>query len=272
MAKQSLEEARMPLVSHLGELRVRLRNAVLALVVAFAACYHFRFVIYFWLAKPLVRTLEQAYRKGWVARIVFTKPTEAFLVFLQAAAVAALFVASPVIVYQLWRFVAPGLYPKERRWALPVVGVAALLFVAGGLFCYVFVLTASFDFFLASGYQAMLEGKKLFTSLPAESLLQPMIGMDDLFGLTLLLMVVFGLVFELPLVLAILSLLGVVSARSLWRWNRYAIILFVIIGAILTPGDLVVGQLLMAGSLAILYNASIGLAWLVQKKRKNPGE
>lgn len=270
MSESVVEGARMPLLGHLGELRARLRNAVIAVLAAFAICYKFRYDVFFWLAKPMVRSLEHAYQKGWVAKIIITKPTEAFLVFLQVAGVAALFVASPVVIYQLWRFIAPGLYPKERRWALPVVALVALLFITGGLFCYFFVLTASYDFFLEAAYQAMLTGKKLFSSLPAESILQPMIGTDELIGLTLLLIVVFGLVFELPLILAILSLLGMVSARALWRWNRYAILLFVIVGAVLTPGDLVVGQLLMAGSLTILYNASIGIAWLVQKKRKNP--
>jgi sec-independent protein translocase protein TatC len=94
-----------------------------------------------------------------------------------------------------------------------------------------------------------------------------MISMDEYFGLTLMLLLVFGAVFELPLVLSVLSLLGVVSAGSLWRFNRYAVILFAIAGAVLTPGDLVVGQLMMTGSLTVLYNLSIIIAWLVQRRR-----
>jgi Sec-independent protein secretion pathway component TatC len=97
--------------------------------------------------------------------------------------------------------------------------------------------------------------------------IEPNISMDEYYGLTLMLLLVFGVVFELPLVLAVLAMLGIVSAGSLWRWNRYAILVFAIGGAILTPGDLVVGQLAMTGSLTVLYNLSIVIAWLVQRKR-----
>ena len=262
-------EARMPWMSHLGELRNRLRNSSIVLLVTFAIAYPFRNHVTVWVFKPLIHAFENAKKTGMVCNLVFISPTEAFMVLIKTALVAALVAASPFVFYQLWRFVAPGLYPKERRWSLGLAISTGLLFVGGSLFCYYFVLPAAYDFFLSAGqgaekvFQSMLQG----SALQHEPLLKPQISMDEYFGTTLLLLLVFGLVFELPLLLCVLAILGMVSAKSLWKFNRYAVVIFVILGAILTPGDLVVGQLMMAGSLTVLYNISIGLALLFQRKR-----
>jgi sec-independent protein translocase protein TatC len=268
------DERRMPFLDHIGELRQRLRNSVLAIVLAAGGCYIFRGVLFRALARPLLTAFLKAKSEGIVGQIIFTSPIEAFMVLLKTALVASIFVASPVIFHQLWAFISPGLYAHEKRWALPFVIVAVLLFLGGGLFCYYFVLPAGYEFFLTAAKDATA---KLTNEIGSNIQIQdavsikPMISMDEYFGLTLMLLLVFGVVFELPLVLSVLSMLGVVSAGSLWRWNRYAILLFAIAGAVLTPGDLVVGQLAMTGSLTVLYNLSIVVAWLVEKKR-NAGE
>ncbi len=265
------DEKRMPFLDHIGELRLRLRNGLIAIVLATIGCYLFRGALFRMLARPLVSAFLKAKAAGITGQLIFTSPVEAFLVLLKTALVAAIFIASPVVFFQLWAFIAPGLYPHERRWALPFVVIAVLLFVGGGLFCYNFVLPAGYEFFLTAAKDATT---KLLGDIGSDIQIQdalsirPMISMDEYFGLTLTLLLVFGAVFELPLILSVLALLGVVTAGSLWRWNRYAILMFAIAGAILTPGDLVIGQLAMTGSLTVLYNLSIIVAWFVQKKRR----
>ncbi len=263
-------EQRMPFLAHLGELRLRLRNALLALLLSFAGCYPFRTKIFRWLVTPLLTALSQAEKQGLSGRIVFTNLLEPFMVLMKTTLVAALFVAAPLLFFQLWRFISPGLYPRERRWAVPFVLFAACLFIVGGLFCYRFVLPASYDFFLSAGQTAAAQLQSALPEgvLKGDSMIRPMLSMDEYFGLTLTMLVVFGAIFELPLLLSILSLAGMVSAKSLWKWNRYAILIFAILGAVLTPGDLVVGQLIMTGMLTVLYNASIGIAWIFQRRRK----
>ncbi|HNI61532.1 MAG TPA: twin-arginine translocase subunit TatC [Pseudomonadota bacterium] len=264
------DEQRMPFLEHLAELRDRLRNAVLAIILAAVGCYLVRGVLFQLLARPLLTAFRVAKGKGVAGQLIFTSPVEAFLVLLKTALVSSIFVASPVIFHQLWAFIAPGLYPHEKRWALPFVVVAVLLFVGGGLFCYYFVLPPGYEFFLTAATDASVElMKNIGSDIQIQDAVQirPLISMEEYFGLTLMLLLVFGVVFELPLVLSVLAMLGIVSAKSLWKFNRYAILIFAIAGAVLTPGDLVIGQLAMAGSLTVLYNLSIVIAWLVERKR-----
>jgi sec-independent protein translocase protein TatC len=267
------EDRRMPFIDHLGELRDRLRNSVIAIFLATVGCYIFRGYLFRVMAKPLIAAFEKAQAAGVAPQLVFTSPIEAFLVLLKTAIVSAIFVASPVIFLQLWGFISPGLYSHEKRWAAPFVLSAVLLFVGGATFCYHFVLPPGYEFFLTAAQDATRELQAAFPAAIKDAAgIRPMISMDEYFGLTLMLLLVFGAVFELPLILSVLAILGIVSAGQLWRFNRYAILLFAIAGAILTPGDLVIGQLAMAGSLTVLYNLSICIAWLVQRKRKNVDE
>lgn len=263
-----LDEKRMPFLDHIGELRQRLRNSVLGVCLALIVCYIFRWRLFYVLSQPLLTAFAKAKAMGVAGKLVFISPVEMFMVLLKTAMVSAIFVASPVIFQQLWAFISPGLYPHEKRWALPFIFIAVLLFVGGGMFCYFFVLPAGYEFFLTTGRESMTQlSEKLGPNVQLLIDIQAMISMDEYFGLTLMLLLVFGVVFELPLILSVLAMLGVVTAGSLWRWNRYAILMFAIGGAILTPGDLVVGQLAMTGSLTVLYNLSIVVAWLVQRKR-----
>lgn len=259
---------RMPVLDHFRDLRGRLRNIVIGIAVATVVCYPFKERLYAYLSKPLLDALRLARAQGISGRMTYLNPVTTFLIPLKTALVAALFLASPFVFYQIWRFISPGLYRKERRWTLTFAVLSGVLFVLGGWFCYRFVLPAGYEFFLQMGKATDDQLQKLFGVNAEGALLQPMISMDEHFELSLLLLLAFGAVFELPLLLCFLALGGIVSAKSLWRFNRYAILIFAILGAVLTPGDLVVGQLLMAGSLTVLYNLSIALVLLVQRTRK----
>jgi sec-independent protein translocase protein TatC len=224
------------------------------------------------LARPFLTAWEQA-QEGSRGRFVFLAPHEAFMVMLKLSLVVGVFVASPVVFRELWRFISPGLYARERRWGLFFVVASVALFVGGAAFCYTYVLPASYKYFLGYSAHEMgivkeVLGRAIDIKLSQPFDIDPMISMDYYFSLTTMLLLVFGVVFELPMLLAVLAMLGIVSAQQLWRFNRYAVVLFAVAGAILTPGDLVVGQLAMTLSLAVLYNLSILLAFIVGKKRK----
>jgi sec-independent protein translocase protein TatC len=265
----------MGFLQHLDELRTCLRNASIALLVSTGITYAFRQYLLALFAQPLIIAWSQAQAESGLGKpeMVFTSPVEGFMVELKLALLAAVFVASPFIFRELWRFISPGLYDRERRWGLGFVIVSVLLFSGGAMFAYKYVLPASFKYFLGYAGESMSRINKVFGQVVDVKLadpfsIRPMISMDEYFGLTSMLLLVFGLVFELPLVLAVLAVLGIVSAGTLWRFNRYAILLFAIAGAFLTPGDLVVGQLAMTISLTVLYNLSILIALIVGKKRR----
>src|SRR5262249_49357835 len=172
--------------------------------------------------------------------------------YMSVAMWAGIFVASPLIFYQLWRFIAPGLYKKERRVGLFFAFFSAVFFICGALFCYYFVLDNLYTFLLSY----------------AEDGLKPQIMMSEYFDLTKDMMLAFGAVFELPLLIFFLAMVGLVNHRGLWKFNRWFIVLAFIIGAILTPSPDVVSQIMMATPMVILYNMSILLAWRVTINRE----
>jgi sec-independent protein translocase protein TatC len=271
------DERRMPFLEHLSELRDAIRNSVLGLVVTTAVAYAFRQQLFALLARPLIDAWIDAQRDVGIGKpeLVFTSPIEAFMVLFKLSLLVGLFGASPIIFRELWKFISPGLYARERRWGLAFILSSVLLFFGGAAFAYEFVLPAGYRYFLGYSSESLgvireVMGKSVDVTLSQPFTIRPMITMDEYFGLTSMLLLVFGAVFELPLLLSILALLGIVSAGSLWRFNRYAILLFAVAGAVLTPGDLVVGQLAMTGALTVLYNLSIVLALIVQRPPKEP--
>jgi sec-independent protein translocase protein TatC len=268
------DQPRMGFLEHLDELRTCLRNSALALIGSTAITYGFRGYLFAILARPLIDAWLKAQESSGIGKpeLVFTSPTEGFMVLLKLALLAGVFVASPFIFRELWRFISPGLYERERRWGLVFVVSSVLLFAGGAAFAYRFVLPASYKYFLGYAGESMnmikdVLGQHVDIHLSEQFSIRPMITMDEYFGLTSMLLLVFGVVFELPLLLAVLAALGIVSAGTLWRFNRYAILLFAVAGALLTPGDLVVGQLAMTLSLTVLYNISIVLALIVGRRR-----
>ncbi len=255
-----LEDGRMPFLEHLRELRTRLRNAVIAFAASFIGCWVFEIEwesphtpIYHWIRLPFDNAWRDAHLPG-DPTLVFSSPTTPFWLSMEVAMWAAIFVSSPFIFHQLWKFIAPGLYKRERRIGVTFAVCSGLFFIGGALFCFYFCLPALYDYLL--GYAHASEG------------LVPQVHMDQYFDLTRDMMIAFGAVFELPLLIYFLAKIGLVTHRGLWRFNRYFIVIAFIVGAILTPSPDVVSQTWMAMPMVILYNLSILVAWVVTRNRE----
>lgn len=238
----------MGLLDHLDDLRRRLTRCAVALLVGFLACYGFAEQIFNFLVVPLRPYLPQG------SGLIFTSPPEAFFTYMLAAAVAGLFLVSPYVFYQIWLFVAPGLYKHERKWVIPIALFSALFFATGASFAYLVVFPYAFQFFMSY----------------ARDIIQAQLKMEEYLAFTLKLMVAFGIAFELPLFVFFLARLGMVTAKSLRKFRQYAILIIFIVAAILTPPD-VVSQLAMAGPLCLLYELSIWVAHFFST-RKDPAE
>lgn len=245
-----IEGSRMPFLSHLRELRDRVRNAALFFVAAFILCWIFSEDIFKWLEQPMRDSWNTA--KMGEFRVVYTTLTEPFWVGMSIALWAGIFVASPFIFYQLWKFIAPGLYKRERRITVAFAAFSGIFFAGGAVFCYYFVLPNLYDFLLSY----------------SDNDQHAMIAMQGYLDLTRDMMLAFGAVFELPLLILFLAMVGLVTHRGLWKFNRWFVVIAFIIGAILTPSPDVVSQIMMAMPMILLYNLSIVLAWRVTLKRE----
>jgi len=254
---QAVDDARMTFLEHLSDLRKRLRNAAAIFLLAVIGSF-FVFKQYFdWLTRPA--------RAAWTAALgrepvfMFKSPTEPFWVYTKLAMYGALVVASPLIIWELWKFIAPGLYRKEKRLALMVTMATAVCFVGGALFGYTLISKPALTF---------LFGLSEAVSGPLPFKIEPAVMMDEMVGFMLSMLLGSGAAFELPVVLSVLGWLGLVTARGLWRFNKYALILSAVIGGVLTPGPDVLSQLLMAGPLFGLFNLSIVLVWMIERARR----
>ncbi|WP_223290418.1 twin-arginine translocase subunit TatC [Nitratidesulfovibrio sp. SRB-5] len=234
----------MTLLDHLSELRVRLVRSLIALTVGFFACYGFAEELFNYLMIPLTRALPSG------AKLIYTALPEAFFVYMQVALVAGAFLASPYLFYQIWAFIAPGLYDDEKRHVIPIAGASALFFVAGAAFCYFQVFPYAFEFFV--GF--------------ATDTIAPMPKLDEYLGFTLKMLLAFGLIFEMPLFAFFLARLGLVTAQWMRKTRKYAILAIFIVAAILTPPD-VFSQLMMAAPMLVLYEISIIVAAVFGKKK-----
>jgi len=245
------EDARaMTLLEHLGELRTRLVRAALALVVGFFVAWNWHIQLFSFLSAPVRRALAD---NGLFA-IKALHITESIEVYLKVSLVGGLFLASPLVFWQIWAFVSPGLLRHEKRLIVPVVFTSAAFFTAGAAFCYTIVLPFMTDFLV-----------KMTLEAPGLSL-EP--TLEATFGFSLLLLVAFGVVFELPLFIFFLALLDLVSAGGLIRFFRYWIVISFVIGAILTPTPDPINQTLMSLPLVVLYLVGVGVAWLVGARRE----
>jgi len=233
-------DERMPLTAHLEELRWRIVRALVALGIAFAACYWFSEELFAFLLLPLAQLRPGA------TPVIGTGVAEAFFTKIKVSFIAAIFLSSPVLFHQAWRFVAPGLYESEKRLALPFAAAASFFFVLGAGFCYVLVFPVGFRFFLDE-----------YASIGVAAQLR----ISEYLSFTSRMLLAFGLTFELPVVTFFLARLGVLTHRHLIGSIRYAILAVFIVAAVLTPGPDVASQLLMAAPLLVLYGASIGVAY-----------
>jgi sec-independent protein translocase protein TatC len=235
-----------PLLEHLVELRTRLVRCLIAVGIGFAGCYAFADNLLGILLRPLLEVMPGS------SKLIATSLPETFFTVMKLALVAGAFAASPYIFYQLWRFVAPGLYKEERKIIIPVAVATAVFFVGGALFGYFVVFPFGFKFFVdyASDY---------ITVMPTIS---------AYFSLAVTLLFAFGLIFELPVFIFFLTSLGLVTTKALRKFRRWAILLSFIVAAILTPTPDAVNQLLMAGPMVVLYELGIWVSWFVDKSRK----
>jgi sec-independent protein translocase protein TatC len=267
LAEAELEAGRMPFVEHLRELRVRLRNSIAALIVGFAVAFAFSETLFAMLSRPLVAVwTELAASNPAVGEpaFYFTSLLEPFWVYLSIALWGGLFVASPVVFLEIWKFIAPGLYRHERRYGVAFAACSTVLFVGGAAFCYAFILPAAFRFFLSYSTSNLAGIGDASSALS----LAPLLGMDAYLSFAKKLLLAFGLVFELPLVITFLAIAGAVTHRGLWRFNRWFVVLSFVVAALLTPGPDVISQVGMALPLIALYNLSIIIAWLITRKRE----
>jgi sec-independent protein translocase protein TatC len=240
--EEQLQE--MGLLDHLDDLRRRLTKSVIAAFVGFLACYGFAEDLFGYLIAPLAPLLPEG------SKFIFTGLPEGFFTYVKLSFVAGIFVASPYIFYQIWLFVAPGLYKSERKWLVPIALVSAVFFISGALFGYLVVFPVAFKFFMSY----------------ATDIIQPLPSLKEYLSFALKLLIAFGLAFELPLVIFFLARLGIVSPKGLRRFRKYAVLLAFVVGAVLTPPD-VVSQAFMAGPLILLYELGILAAVLFGKKR-----
>ena len=215
--------------------------------IGFALCYGFKEWLFQILTQPLISVMQDG------ETLIYTGLPEAFFTFLKVSFLGGLMIASPVIIYQFWMFVAPGLYDREKRLLLPIVFLSTLFFVGGALFGYFIVFPYGFQFFL--GF--------------ATETIRPMPSMKEYLSFSAKLLLAFGLVFELPLVITFLARLGIVTVPFLKKNRKYALLLFFVGAAILTPPD-VVTQIMMALPLMLLYEISIIVRASLDVRKKMP--
>jgi sec-independent protein translocase protein TatC len=267
-----MDERRLPFLEHLGELRLRLRNAVFGLIGGCLVAFWFSETLFALLARPLNQAWQEVL-PGHMARLSYASLVEPFWVYFELSMYAGVFIASPVIFHQLWKFIAPGLYDRERKVALPFAAFSALMFIGGGLFCYFFVFPAMFRFFLSYTNQNIGHVSTFFNFVHADVTagavaVEPTLFMQQYLDLTTKMLLGFGIIFELPLLIFFLSYAGLVTHRKLWSFNKYWIVLSFIIGGVLTPGPDVLSQFMMATPLVVLYELSIFIAYVVTRRRE----
>ena len=239
------DDEKQPFLSHLEELRKRLVVCAIAVGIGFVVSYIFSDRLFFLLVAPLKAVMPEG------DQMIFTNLPEMFFAYIKVAFIAGILAAAPLIFYELWMFVAPGLYRKEKKFVTPFVISSTILFVGGSLFGYFVVFPFGFKFFIGFSNEYV-------KALPS---------VKQYFSFSTKLLFAFGLVFELPVVIFFLSKIGLVTPELLKRKRKYAILLTFALAAILTPPD-VITQCMMAGPLIVLYEIGIMVARLARKKKE----
>jgi sec-independent protein translocase protein TatC len=239
----------MGFLDHLEELRKRIIYSVIAVGVGFLACWGYRESIYAVIQRPVMDALQH---NGLSAKLVYLNPTDPFNLYLKVAGMAGLFVTSPFVLYQVWCFISPGLYRNEKRYVLPFMASTIALFVAGGYFGYKVVLPQALVFLIGFGKE-----------------FQPMITLTEYSSLFLTIYVGLGVIFEMPIVIFFLALMGIVSAGWMWRNIRYAILGIFVVAAIVTPTPDILNMCIFAAPMVALYVLSIAIAWRVHPDQRN---
>jgi sec-independent protein translocase protein TatC len=262
MTLQTEEDAKMPFMEHLRELRSRIVKSLLAIIAGFCVCYAYSDVILGWISLPLQRAINSLVTQGRLpessAVLHFQDPLEPFFAYLTLSFVAGIFVSAPVILYQIWAFIGPGLYSKEKRVVLPMVFLGTLFFIGGGAFCYYIVLQYAMEFLIGYG---------LTDNVGGQAIIAPLLMLDPYLSRAEQLLLAFAIVFELPLIVGALAWLNIVTPQSLWRWNRHILIAILIVAAVLTPTGDPVNLLIMAVPMAVLFELSVVFTFLLHRSR-----
>jgi sec-independent protein translocase protein TatC len=238
------ELPKMSFLDHLEELRKRLIVVIIAIGVGFIACWNFADKIYAWVQAPLTKFLPPGDQK-----LAYTHLTEPFMLYMKVAFFAATFAASPVMMWQVWRFISPGLYKRERRYAAPFIIFATAFFLLGGYFGYRVILPGACAFFVETGKQ-----------------FKQMIKIDEYFSFASTIMLASGAVFETPILIFFLARLGIVTPAFLMQKFKYAVVLAFIIAAVVTPTPDMVMQSFLALPIIGLYLLGVGVAYLFGKR------
>lgn len=248
---ETLEDSsgKMSFLEHLDELRKRLIYVVYSLIAGCAVAFIFIGKVFDFIMKPMYLMLAT---EGTGAKLMYTAGPEPFMLHLKIGFLAGIFIASPLILWQVWKFIAPGLYSHEKKFAIPFVMMSTFFFVAGGLFAHYVAFPVTWNFFLGFGNDYMVFMPKI----------------DEAFSLYTKLLLGMGAIFEMPTLVLFLARMGVVTARLLIKYFKYALLAIFIIAAILSPGTDIMSQLVMAVPMILLYGVSIIVAFIFQKRRK----
>jgi sec-independent protein translocase protein TatC len=254
--RASEEMTGMSFLEHLEELRRRIIYSALYVLGGFGLCWWFHEQIFAFMQKPIMEALAKHQMEQ---KLVYLNPTDPFNMYLKIAFLGGIFVASPLVLYQVWLFISPGLYRHERRYVMPFMFSTVGLFLAGGYFGYKMVYPAALDFLIGWSGQ-----------------FKPMITIGEYTDLFLTIIAGLGLIFEMPILVFFLSLMGILTAGWMWRNLRYSILVIFIIAAIITPTTDIMNMCIFAAPMIVLYLVSIAIAWFVhptqRRKRAAKGQ
>lgn len=246
-----MTEKRLTLIQHLTDLRSCLIRSAIALIIGTGLSLYFSKEIFHTLQRPLLAVMPTG------SAFIATNPLEAFVTYLKVSLLTGLFLSSPFVIYQIWRFVAPGLYLREKKMALGFVSLASLFFIGGAVFGYTTIFPIGFRFFVAA-----LEGTGI----------QFLPQMKDYLGFISKMLLTFGLIFEMPLVIVMLSRIGIIRLEMLQKARRYVLVLMFLIAGILTPGPDILSQFLLAVPLLILYELSVMVVWFLDRRSRSSSD
>ncbi len=235
----------MPLTEHLRELRIRLIRSIIAFLITSGGSFYFARYVFEFLKNPVIQSYPDV-------ELITLSPTEPLFILIKISLTVGLILASPVILFEIWRFVEPALYPNEKRLFIPLLLSSVILFVMGGAFSYLVVLPMALKFLLGLG----------FSQLAAT----PYLSVNLYISFVLKMLVVFGIAFEMPIFLYMLQRAGIVTEQQLKKFRRYFIVVAFLVGALIAPD--VATQILMAIPLLVLYEISILLGKMAKQKRK----